>query len=133
MPRILLDTHVALWWFAASPRLSHSARSEIERSECWLSACSIWEVTIKFKLGKLPVAPHTLLDAARAADFRLLAISPEHAAATSGLPELHSDPFDRLLIAQARENGLTLLTADRQLAAYGAHVRQVDCGEAPGT
>ena len=119
IPRLLLDTHVALWWFSAHPRLSESSKNEISRSECWLSACSVWEVAIKFRLGKLPIAPDAFLSAAREGGFRLLAVTPEHAAATAQLPDIHADPFDRLLIAQARTEGLTLITADDSVAEYG--------------
>ncbi|MHB9119037.1 MAG: type II toxin-antitoxin system VapC family toxin [Burkholderiales bacterium] len=126
MPRLLLDTHVALWWFAAHPRLSAGIREEIGRSECWLSACSIWEVAIKFRLGKLPVAPDVLLAAARAANFRLLSMTPEHSIAVARLPELHSDPFDRILIAQAQQENLLLLTADKIVSDYGQNVRHLD-------
>lgn len=123
MTRLLLDTHVVLWWFAANPRLSVTARAEIASGECWLSACSFWEVAIKFRLGKLPVAPDALLAAARHGNFRLLTVSPEHAVATATLPPVHADPFDRLLVAQARSERLTLLTADTVLAQYGPEVR----------
>jgi PIN domain nuclease of toxin-antitoxin system len=126
MQRFLLDTHVALWWFAAHPRLPVEIREEIGGSECWLSSCSVWEVAIKFRLGKLPVAPDVFLAAARGANFRLLSITPEHAAALVKLPELHSDPFDRLLIAQARHENLTLLTADGIVAGYGQNVRHLN-------
>lgn len=120
---LLLDTHIALWWFAGHPRLNEEIRAEISQSECWLSAASVWEVAIKFRLDKLPVAPATFLDAARAGGFRLLPISPEHTAATAELPTFHSDPFDRLLLAQARQDRLMLLTADFAMIAYGANVR----------
>jgi len=123
MTHLLLDTHVVLWWFAANPRLSLAARAEIASGECWLSACSFWEVAIKFRLGKLPVAPDALLAAARDGNFRLLPVSPEHAVATASLPPVHADPFDRLLVAQARSEGLTLITADAVLAQYGPEVR----------
>jgi PIN domain nuclease of toxin-antitoxin system len=123
MPHLLLDTHIALWWFAGNPRLSAEVREEISHSVCWLSAVSIWEVAIKFRLGKLPVAPGIFLSAATSAEMRLLPITPEHAAATSELTAFHHDPFDRLLIAQARQDHLTLLTADQSLLAYGANVR----------
>ncbi|MHB1590194.1 MAG: type II toxin-antitoxin system VapC family toxin [Sulfuricella sp.] len=122
MSRLLLDTHVALWWFSAHPRLSDGARDMISRSECWLSTCSVWEVAIKFRLGKLPVAPDVLLAAARGGNIHLLSIVPEHAAATAQLPELHSDPFDRLLLAQARKENLVLLTADKIMVGYGQNV-----------
>lgn len=123
--RLLLDTHIALWWFAGNPRLATGIREEIGRSECWLSAVSVWEVAIKFKLDKLPVAPRAFLGAARAGGFRLLPITPDHAAATVDLPKFHADPFDRLLLAQARQEQLTLLTADAALAAYGSNVRHL--------
>ncbi len=122
-PRLLLDTHIALWWFSGNARLTEELRDEIGRSECWLSAVSVWEVAIKFRLDKLPVAPSAFLAAARAGGIRLLPITPDHAAATAELPTLHADPFDRLILAQARQEQLTLLTADISLAAYGANVR----------
>ena len=75
----------------------------ISDAECWLSAASIWEVAIKFRLGKLPMAPDVMLAAARQGGIHLLTVQPEHAAATAALPALHTDPFDRLLIAQARQ------------------------------
>lgn len=121
--QLLLDTHIALWWFAGNTRLNAEVREAISQSVCWVSAVSVWEVAIKFRLGKLPVAPGLFLSAATHADMRLLPITPEHAAATSELTAFHHDPFDRLLIAQARQEHLTLLTADQTLLAYGANVR----------
>lgn len=124
-PGLLLDTHIALWWFAGNPRLDGKIREEISRSECWLSAASVWEVAIKFRLGKLPVAPSVFLDTANAAGMRSLPIIPEHTVVTAELPALHADPFDRLLVAQARQQHLILLTADAALTAYGSNVRCV--------
>ena len=121
--RLLLDTHIALWWFAGHPRLNAGIRAEISQSECWLSAASVWEVAIKFRLDKLPIAPAAFLEAARAGGFRLLPISPEHTVATAELPAFHADPFDRLLLAQARQDHLILLTADVALTPYGANIR----------
>ncbi|MDP2024993.1 type II toxin-antitoxin system VapC family toxin [Sulfuriferula sp.] len=120
---LLLDTHIALWWFSGNARLGSEVRDEISRSECWLSAVSVWEVAIKFRLGKLPVAPGLFLATATDAGMRLLSIIPEHAVATAELTAFHTDPFDRLLIAQARQEHLSLLTADRALLAYGSNVR----------
>lgn len=114
---------MALWWLSAHPRLSAGARDEISRGECWLSSCSVWEVAIKFRLGKLPVAPDVLLAAARGANIHLLSVAPEHAAATAQLPEVHSDPFDRMLVAQARKENLILLTVDKAMVEYGQNVR----------
>lgn len=121
--RLLLDTHVALWWFSANPRLNAESLEEIAQSECWLSAASVWEVAIKFKLGKLPITPTAFLDAANVGGFRLLNITPSHTIATADLPVFHSDPFDRLLLAQAKLEKLTLITADNTLLAYGKNVR----------
>jgi PIN domain nuclease of toxin-antitoxin system len=122
MRRLLLDTHVALWWLTGSPRLNGAAQTLIAESECHLSAVSVWEVAIKFKLGKLEVRPATLLDSCRNAHIRLLPITPEQAAATVELPLLHGDPFDRLLITQARLEHLRLLTVDQRVAEYGGDI-----------
>ena len=123
--RLLLDTHVALWWLSAHPRLDASARQMIAESECWLSAVSVWEVAIKFRIGKLSVAPDVMLTVARQGGIHLLPIQPEHAVATVALPALHADPFDRLLIAQARFEQLCLLTTDEIVASYGGAIRQL--------
>jgi PIN domain nuclease of toxin-antitoxin system len=122
MRRLLLDTHVALWWLTAHPRLDAASQSLIAESDCYLSAASIWEIAIKFKLGKLPVAPEAVLAAVREARIGLLSISPDHTVATTALPKLHGDPFDRLLIAQARQEYLQLLTSDRLLCEYGGDI-----------
>jgi PIN domain nuclease of toxin-antitoxin system len=125
-PRLLLDTHVAMWWFSDHPRLSADARATIAGGECVLSAASVWEVAIKYRLGKLPVSPTEVLAAAEQGGIRLLPVSPGHAAATARLPDIHADPFDRLLVAQAVDERLTLLTADALLAGYGPSVRLID-------
>jgi len=127
MARLLLDTHVALWWFSAHPRLCEADRALIAASECFMSAASLWEVAIKFKLGKLPITPDSLLVAARNGAFRLISITPEHTIATTHLPSIHGDPFDRLLIVQARLERLELFTADKVLAEYGEAVRIAAC------
>jgi PIN domain nuclease of toxin-antitoxin system len=124
--RLLLDTHVALWWLSAHPRLNAPAREMIAGAECWLSAASVWEVAIKFRLGKLPVAPDAVLSAARQGGIHLLPVQAEHAVATVALPALHADPFDRLLIAQARSDQLCLLTADAVVASYGESIRLLE-------
>ncbi|WIM06706.1 MAG: type II toxin-antitoxin system VapC family toxin [Candidatus Nitricoxidivorans perseverans] len=122
-PSLLLDTHVALWWLSADNHLTEAGRGLIRSSQCHISAASIWEVAIKYRLGKLAVPPGNFLGAARSASIRLLSIRPEHAAATADLPLLHKDPFDRLLIAQARHENMVLLTADAVIAGYGEGVR----------
>ena len=123
---LLLDTHVALWAIADSPRLSARAREWIEspRAVIWVSAATVWEIEIKHSLGRgdMPVSGQEALDYFRQSGYRLLAIAPEHAAAVAGLPRHHQDPFDRLLVAQALVEGLTVATRDAQIARLGAKV-----------
>jgi PIN domain nuclease of toxin-antitoxin system len=121
----LLDTCVLLWWLGGDPRLGGSWEDRLREARCLVSAASIWETAIKHRLGKLPVSPHELITAASAAGFEWLAISPDHAAATATLPPHHADPFDRLLIAQAKAEGVRLLSLDRALAAYGSVVQRL--------
>lgn len=117
--KLLLDTHVLIWAVledAALPERFHAALSD-PAAEVHVSAVSVWEVAIKRALGKLAVAGD-LFDQAVAAGCVALPITWHHARAVEALPSHHADPFDRLLIAQARVEGLTLLTADRAFAAY---------------
>jgi PIN domain nuclease of toxin-antitoxin system len=116
---LLLDTHIALWWFAADARLPVAARTLIETSRCHVSLASVWELAIKYRLDKLPVAPADFLAAIEGAAMRLLPIQPAHIVASTALPLLHKDPFDRMLVAQSMAEPLVLLTADRKLEAYG--------------
>ena len=121
--RILVDTQCWLWIASAPERLSARARALVEATEreLFLSAASAWEIAIKHALGKLrlPEAPAdyvpSRLDALR---MKPLAIEHAHALRVSGLPHHHRDPFDRLLVAQAQIDGLSILTADRVFAAY---------------
>jgi PIN domain nuclease of toxin-antitoxin system len=117
--RILLDTHVLLWAMAEPSKLSSKARRLIDRSEIYVSAASIWEISIKVALRKLRVNPSELLAALEPAGFALLPISGEHAAAVAELPLHHRDPFDRLLVAQAQLEPMRLLSNDDTLRAYG--------------
>lgn len=123
---LLLDTHVALWAIADSPRLSEKARDMIlaPRATVWISAASIWEIAIKHRLGRgdMPISGEDALRHFRAAGYRFLPIEPEHAAAIETLPAHHQDPFDRLLAAQAREEPMRLLTHDPILTRYGDFV-----------
>lgn len=112
--RVLLDTQIALWWLVASPRLNRLSRDLIADSICVVSVASIWEVAIKYRLGKLPVAPQTFRDEMQAAGATVLPINDMHAIATAELPG-HSDPFDCLLLATAQSEHLVLLTADEAL------------------
>ena len=117
--KLLVDTHVLIWAVlgdAALPARFHTALSDPE-AEVHVSAVSVWEVAIKRALGKLTV-PTDLFDQAAAAGCLALPITWDHARAVEALPLHHADPFDRMLIAQARVEGLTLLTADRAFTAY---------------
>ena len=119
---LLLDTHVALWAITDSPRLTTRARELITspRSSVWISAATIWEITIKHGLGRgdMPVSGHDALRYFRDSGYRLLAIEPEHAAAIAELPPHHQDPFDRMLIAQALTEPMRLITHDATVARY---------------
>jgi PIN domain nuclease of toxin-antitoxin system len=122
---LLLDTHIALWWFTADARMPAAERVLIGSSRCQISVASVWEVAIKYRIDKIPVSPREFLAAIDTAAMRLLPIQPAHVVATAALPLLHKDPFDRLLVAQSMTEKLTLLTADTQLAGYGKLVRIV--------
>jgi PIN domain nuclease of toxin-antitoxin system len=123
--RVLLDTHLLLWALGDPARLSKAARSRIDDCEVYVSAASIWEVSIKAALGKLKAEPLSIVAAVSPAGFKSLAITAAHAAHVHDLPGLHRDPFDRLLIAQAQQESMVLLTNDQALAAYGAAVQVV--------
>lgn len=116
--RLLLDTHIVLWAMADDARLPASLRTAITGAEAlFISAATVWEVMIKRALGKLEV-PEDLFDRALAAGARPLPIGWSHAQAVAHLPLHHADPFDRMLIAQARSEEMTLVSMDRQLSAY---------------
>ena len=121
--RLLLDTHVLLWALTDDPSLSAAARAAIVdgRNRVVVSAVSAWEITIKRSLGKLR-APADLAEEVAAHRFTPLALSLEHALAVGALPDLHRDPFDRLLVAQAGVEGLTIVTRDRAIARYDVDV-----------
>lgn len=115
---LLLDTHVLLWWLADDPALPPPIRQAISTEELVVvSAAVAWEIAIKRALGKLK-APDDLTEAVADAGFAPLPITLAHAHAAGGLPRHHDDPFDRMLVAQARYEDLVLVTADRRLAAY---------------
>lgn len=122
MSVLLLDTHVFLWWRANDPRLQPPARDAIARAATvFVSAASAWEAGIKQALGRL-VLPGTFAEGVDESGFLRLPIAFEHAAEAAALPPHHGDPFDRMLVAQARLEGLTLVSHDRQLAAYDVAV-----------
>lgn len=118
--KLLLDTQIALWWLTGDKRLQKNVRADIEGAECFLSVGSIWEVSIKHRLGKLPVAPRAFRDAMAKAGFTILPVAEEHAIVEESLNVAHNDPFDRLLLAVAVTEQMTLLTADANLRALNA-------------
>lgn len=117
--KLLLDTHVALWWQRDDARLNRAARRAITTADIvWVSAVSGWEVMIKVARGRLRLSePFRVLLAAD--DFTELPLTLEHADALARLPGHHRDPFDRALVAQAQVEGATLVSHDRAFAPYG--------------
>lgn len=117
--RLLLDTHILLWWLADDPLLPAVAGAAIAEpgNQVLVSAASAWEISIKRAVGRL-AAPDDLLDAMAANEFRALSITAAHGIAAGGLPPHHADPFDRMLIAQAQIETLTMLTVDRRFSPY---------------
>lgn len=118
--RLSLDTHIFLWAVTGDPRLPDVVGDALVDTEVevYVSAVCVWEAAIKAALGRLQAEPTQLVAAIRDSGFTELPITAAHAAATAGLADLHRDPFDRLLLAQARVEGLTLATVDAQLLAY---------------
>jgi PIN domain nuclease of toxin-antitoxin system len=118
--KLLLDTHALLWWLAADKQLSDKAAKAIAEPQniVFVSAASIWEVRIKESLRKIKL-PAKLLETIALEKFELLSISAQHADVVSALPKIHKDPFDRMLIAQSKVEGLLFVTADSTLQSYG--------------
>ena len=121
--RILFDTHLLLWAAGAPQRLPRAAKALLRdpATSPVFSAASIWEIVIKCGLGRsdFTVDPQRLRQGLLTHGYEELPVTGEHALALRAVPPLHKDPFDRILFAQAGSEGLTLLTADRELAAYG--------------
>jgi PIN domain nuclease of toxin-antitoxin system len=124
--RLLLDTHVYLWWLQDHPKLSKEARSKIiAASEVYVSSASIWEATIKAGIGKLEVDVNELVAEIENSGFQELPISARHAAMVAHLPDIHRDPFDRILVAQTLCEPLRFLTADSILQGYSELVEVI--------
>lgn len=122
--RLLLDTHILLWWLANDPALPKTAADLIRDPEnvIFVSAVSVWEISLKESLGKLNV-PAKFAEGLEKESFESLPLTARQARALVQLPWLHRDPFDRILVAQALTENLTLLTADTTVASYGDFVR----------
>jgi PIN domain nuclease of toxin-antitoxin system len=115
---LLLDTHAAIWWMEGSPRLPAACYRALRRREfAYVSLASAWEVAIKTSLGRLRLAAR-FGATIEASGFGLLPLTLEHVEEVEALPLHHRDPFDRMLVAQARVENLTLVTGDPKLAAY---------------
>ena len=127
--KFLLDTHLILWAAGQPDRLPVAALREIENpeNELLFSPVSLWEVAIKRGLGRddFQVDPRLLRRGLLDNGYRELPMTSEHAVAVDGLPPIHKDPFDRLLVAQSLVEGVTLLTVDERLADYPAPVRKL--------
>ena len=121
---LLIDTHAALWWFIDDPRLPKTAREAIADPAVpvFFSTASAWELAIKASIGKLPEMPDVpgrLPGFVSGSGFRLLPIQLDHAMRAGDLPQHHRDPFDRLLVAQADIENLTVVTRDPMFPKYG--------------
>ncbi|HVC05122.1 MAG TPA: type II toxin-antitoxin system VapC family toxin [Candidatus Acidoferrales bacterium] len=119
----LLDTHVLLDLLGAPHRVARAVRRVLEdpANDVVVSAASAWEIAMKASIGRLR-APDDLVDELRREGLRSMDITLSDALLAGALPRHHSDPFDRMLVAQAQHRGLTLVTRDSMLAAYGVHV-----------
>ena len=127
--KLLLDTQLLLWAAGHPNRLSAAARTLLDdaRNELLFSAASLWEIAIKSTLGRedFRVEPRLLRRGLLDNGYLELPITSQHAVSIDGLPPLHKDPFDRLLLAQALTEGVILLTSDARLARYPGPVREV--------
>ena len=123
MRRILLDTHVVIWWLADAPNLGEKARSLIQnqQNQIYVSAAAMWELSIKMAKGLLDL-PESVFEMIEEDGFIPLSITWFHSRQAGFLPDIHKDPFDRMLIAQVQAEGLELMTADTLIPKYGIRV-----------
>ena len=119
MKRYLLDTHLIYWWMIADAHLGKTVQRIIAKSEIIVSTASVWEMVLKSAKGKLPLPKGAITEQLEAQGFILLPILPRHIEAVRNLTCEHPDPFDRLLIAQAQNERLTLLTRDAAILRLG--------------
>ena len=125
--RILLDTHIFLWFISGDTQLSSDVRDSIRDpdNEVYLSAVSVWEAIAKYQLGKLPLPEHPGKYLPKQRDLHQiasLALDESSVVQLTNLPPLHRDPFDRMLICQALQNALTIATVDKVIRAYSVNV-----------
>lgn len=125
--RILLDTHIFLWFISGDTQLSTDVRDAIrdQDNEVYLSAISVWEAIVKYQLGKLPLPEHPETYLPKQRDLHQIAsltLDERSVVQLAKLPPFHRDPFDRMLICQALQNGLTIATVDTAIRAYTVNV-----------
>ena len=126
MKRYLLDTHLIYWWMTADAKLGKAARRIIAKADIVVSIASVWEMVLKNAKGKLPLPQGALVEQFEVQGFTMLPILPRHIETVRRLDCSHADPFDRLLIAQAQDERLTLLTRDA--AMLGLRLDCIDAG-----
>jgi PIN domain nuclease of toxin-antitoxin system len=121
--RLLIDSHAFLWWSEASSSLSSAAHGAIAdpANKVLVSVVALWELTIKASAGKLSV-PADLETMVANQGFAVLSVTFPHLRCLAGLPRIHGDPFDRMMIAQALADGIPIATSDRRFAAYGVQI-----------
>ncbi|MBK3555013.1 type II toxin-antitoxin system VapC family toxin [Streptomyces sp. MBT56] len=123
--RLLIDTHVILWWLADSDELSDRVKDLLDTEpSVHISAVSGWEIAIKQSMGKLD-GPEDLAERVRDSQFTALPITAGHGVRAGRLPALHRDPFDRILVAQAQTEGMTVVTRDKWIPQYDVSVMAV--------
>lgn len=121
---LLIDSHAAIWATSNPARLNPAAADALAdpANDIWFSLATTWELSVKYALGRLPFAPRALHDACLATGFTLLPIALDHVLGVAALDQHHRDPFDRLLIAQARIEGLVIVTHDDAFRPYGVPI-----------
>jgi PIN domain nuclease of toxin-antitoxin system len=117
--KLLLDTHVVLWWLRDDPKLGSKARHMIASGNILVSIATPWEVAIKHRLGKIGESGPAVLSAVEDAGMTIIGIDGRHLAAVQTLPKIHNDPFDHLLIAQAQVEDARIMTDDGLILRYG--------------
>jgi PIN domain nuclease of toxin-antitoxin system len=117
--KYLLDTHVILWWLTEPEKITTKAHTIIsdKNNKIYTSSISFWEIAIKKSLGRLTI-PNNILELLLAENFIMLPLSPEEGLAIADLPLIHQDPFDRILVIQAKLNDLVLITHDKKVMDY---------------
>jgi PIN domain nuclease of toxin-antitoxin system len=119
--KLLLDTNALIWWFQDSPKLGKSARTLIEdaNSTVIVSMVSLWEITIKWRIGKLEFSGTSMLGMLADLGITLVTVEPVHLIALDALPIHHRDPYDHLILAQAKVEGAQIVTSGSEMSRYG--------------